>query len=84
MQILEGHEINEWYLNTLYKGTGTYFNGGTVDPNGGPKDGMIRTEKDLEEAAGAYKDIETVINNELDLVRIVTRLQPVAVVKGWE
>jgi len=42
----------------------------------------IRTEKDLEEAAGAYKDIETVINNELDLVRIVTRLQPVAVVKG--
>lgn len=42
----------------------------------------IRTEKDLEEAAGAYKDIEEVINNELDLVRIVTRLQPVAVVKG--
>lgn len=42
----------------------------------------IRTEKDLEEAAGAYKDIETVINNELDLVKIKTRLQPVAVVKG--
>ncbi len=42
----------------------------------------IRTEKDLEEAAGAYKDIETVINNELDLVKIKTRLLPVAVVKG--
>ena len=42
----------------------------------------IRTEKDLEEAAGAYKDIETVINNELDLVKIKTRLHPVAVVKG--
>ena len=42
----------------------------------------IRTEKDLEEAAGAYKDIETVINNELDLVKIKTRLLPVAVIKG--
>jgi tRNA-splicing ligase RtcB len=42
----------------------------------------IRTEKDLEEAAGAYKDIEEVINNELDLVKIKTRFLPVAVVKG--
>ena len=42
----------------------------------------IRTVHDLEEAAGAYKDIETVINNELDLVRIVTRLLPIAVNKG--
>lgn len=42
----------------------------------------IRTVHDLEEAAGAYKDIETVINNELDLVRIVTRLLPIAVIKG--
>lgn len=42
----------------------------------------IRTVHDLEEAAGAYKDIEQVINNELDLVRIVTRLLPIAVIKG--
>ena len=42
----------------------------------------IRTVHDLEEAAGAYKDIETVINNELDLVRIITRLLPIAVIKG--
>lgn len=42
----------------------------------------IRTTHDLEEAAGAYKDIEEVINNELDLVRIVTRLLPIAVIKG--
>ncbi len=42
----------------------------------------IRTVHDLEEAAGAYKDIETVINNEFDLVRIVTRLLPIAVIKG--
>ena len=42
----------------------------------------ITTVDDLDEAAGAYKDIETVINNELDLVKIKTRLLPVAVVKG--
>ena len=70
-RVLEGHEINEWYLNTLYKGTGTYFNGGTVDPNGGPKDGMIRTEKDLEwvqamQAAGySFQPQNTVSNQAL-------------------
>ena len=42
----------------------------------------ITSVDDLDEAAGAYKDIETVINNELDLVSIKTRLLPVAVVKG--
>ena len=42
----------------------------------------IRSQRDLEEAAGAYKDIEQVINNELDLVKIRTRLLPVAVIKG--
>ena len=47
-RILEDHMINEWYLPDVYKGTGTYFNGGAVDPNGGPKDGMIRTEQDLQ------------------------------------
>lgn len=32
-----------------YSGSGTYFNkDNTVDVNGGPKDGMIRTEKDME------------------------------------
>ena len=42
----------------------------------------IRTVHDLEEAAGAYKDIEQVINNELDLVKVKTRLLPIAVIKG--
>lgn len=42
----------------------------------------IHTQNDLQEAAGAYKDIETVIKNELDLVRIKTRLLPIAVIKG--
>lgn len=42
----------------------------------------IRSQNDMQEASGAYKDIEEVINNELDLVRICTRLLPVAVIKG--
>ena len=42
----------------------------------------IRTQDDMQEAAGAYKDIETVIANEADLVKVKTRLLPVAVIKG--
>jgi TonB-linked SusC/RagA family outer membrane protein len=47
-RVLEGHAINEYYLLSLYKGTGSYFNtDGTVNKNGGPKDGMIRTPDDM-------------------------------------
>jgi len=47
-RILEGHKINEYYLYKTYKGSGTYFNtDGTVNINGGPKDGMIRTADDI-------------------------------------
>src|SRR5574344_1181926 len=42
----------------------------------------IRGQKDLEEAAGAYKDIDEVMANQTDLVKIVTALSPVAVIKG--
>ena len=42
----------------------------------------IRTQHDMQEASGAYKDIEEVINNELDLVKVKYRLLPVAVIKG--
>ncbi|MGB9747540.1 MAG: SusC/RagA family TonB-linked outer membrane protein [Bacteroidales bacterium] len=46
---LEDHIINEYYLLDVYKGDGTYFNSdGSVKLKGGPKDGMIRTQKDLE------------------------------------
>jgi TonB-linked SusC/RagA family outer membrane protein len=46
-RILEDHPINEFYLQTVYKGTGTYTRAdGSVDPNGGPGDGMIRTPED--------------------------------------
>ncbi|MDY3933886.1 MAG: RtcB family protein [Muribaculaceae bacterium] len=36
----------------------------------------------MQEASGAYKDIDQVIANEADLVSIVTRLLPIAVIKG--
>lgn len=42
----------------------------------------LRHKKDLEEAAGAYKDIDEVMNKQRDLVSIVTTLHPLAVVKG--
>jgi len=41
----------------------------------------IRSEKDLDEAAGAYKDIDVVMANQSDLVEIVTKLRPLAVIK---
>ncbi len=42
----------------------------------------VRSKKSLDEAAGAYKDIHTVINNQLDLIEVVETLHPLAVVKG--
>ena len=42
----------------------------------------IRSQEDMQEASGAYKDIEEVIANELDLIQVKTRLLPVAVIKG--
>ena len=42
----------------------------------------IRCQDDMQEASGAYKDIEEVIANELDLVNVKKRLLPVAVIKG--
>lgn len=47
--ILEGHAIKENRVIKMYKGDGSYYNAdGSVNVNGGPSDGMIRTEKDLE------------------------------------
>ena len=42
----------------------------------------IRGQSDMQEASGAYKDIESVIANQTDLVKVRTRLLPVAVIKG--
>ena len=42
----------------------------------------IRGVKDLDEAAGAYKDISQVMENQKDLVDILVELSPLAVIKG--
>ena len=42
----------------------------------------IRCANHLDEAASAYKDIDEVMANQQDLVKILTRLSPIAVVKG--
>ncbi len=42
----------------------------------------IRSQNDLEEAASAYKDIDKVIALETDLVKVKTKLEPLAVIKG--
>lgn len=42
----------------------------------------LRGKKDLDEAAGAYKDIDEVMANQKDLVKIIKKLEPLAVIKG--
>jgi len=42
----------------------------------------IRHEGNLDEAPGAYKDIDTVMDNQSDLVKIKVKLKPLAVIKG--
>ena len=46
---VEGYMYGEYYIKSIYKGNGSYFNpDGSVNIHGGPKDGMIRTESDME------------------------------------
>jgi len=42
----------------------------------------IRNVSDLDEAPSSYKDVEVVMENQKDLVDIVDRLRPMAVIKG--
>lgn len=42
----------------------------------------LRDKSNLDEASGAYKDIEEVMNNQADLVSITHTLEPKAVIKG--
>ncbi len=42
----------------------------------------VRGKRDLDEAPGAYKDIDTVIAEQADLVTVEVKLTPLAVVKG--
>ncbi|MFV0553573.1 MAG: RtcB family protein [Mangrovibacterium sp.] len=42
----------------------------------------IRRTRDLDEASGAYKNIDVVMENQKDLVDILVELSPLAVIKG--
>ena len=42
----------------------------------------IRHTRDLDEAPGAYKNIDVVMENQADLVDILVELNPLAVIKG--
>lgn len=42
----------------------------------------VRSARDLDEAAGAYKEIDQVISDQLDLVEVLVELRPLAVIKG--
>ena len=42
----------------------------------------IRSQNDMQEASGAYKDIDRVIANQLDLIKVKVKLLPIAVIKG--
>ena len=42
----------------------------------------IRHKRDLDEASGAYKEIEEVMKNQKDLIEIVEKLIPIGVIKG--
>jgi len=42
----------------------------------------IRGVNDLDEASGAYKDIDVVMENQKDLVEVLVELTPLAVIKG--
>lgn len=45
-------------------------------------DGEKRTVPNLEEASGAYKNIDEIMEAQKDLVKIITKLTPLGVIKG--
>ena len=53
--VVEGRAHGDIYLMPVYHGTGTYFfEDGSVNPDGGPKDGMIRTPDDMKWLEAMY------------------------------
>lgn len=47
--IFKGREYDEFFLRKVYSGSGTHYHAdGSVNPNGGPKDGMVRSKADLQ------------------------------------
>lgn len=57
---VEDHQFNEYYIWQRHNGNGNIYlaDDVTPDPNGGPRDGMIRTKADLDwvKAMLAYRD----------------------------
>ena len=61
---VEGHMIDEFFLRRPYSGDGSYkLADGNVNPNGGPRDGMIRTKADLDWVAAMMAAGYTFNNN---------------------
>ena len=61
---VEGHMIDEYFLRRPYKGDGSYkLADGSVNPKGGPRDGMIRTKADLDWVAAMMAAGYTFNNN---------------------
>lgn len=61
---VEGHMIDEYFLRRPYKGNETYFNAdGSVNPKGGPRNGLIRTKADLDWVAAMLAAGYTFNNN---------------------
>ena len=46
--LAEGYALGEYYLRRMYRGSGVGYTGGAVDIKAGPKDGMIRTQRDFD------------------------------------
>ena len=42
----------------------------------------LRNASELDEAPGAYKDIDVVMNNQKDLIKVLVKLHPLASIKG--
>ncbi len=59
---VEDHMFDEYYIWERHQGNGNIYlaDGVTPDPNGGPRDGMIRTKADLDwvKAMLAYRDAD--------------------------
>lgn len=71
-QTIAGKKLGEYYLKSVYSGSGNYFKAdGAVDIYGGPKDGMIRTENDMKwakamvDAGHKFMPNQTIANNKI-------------------
>lgn len=69
---LEGHLFHEYYVRNRYSGNGSYYNSdGSVNPNGGPTGGMIRTEadykwvQDMQSAGYSFAPVNTLGKGQL-------------------